>query len=103
MHKLAKIALITNLILVLFFVYANFLVWDVFNGNNVLHRTVFATHWGFNNYILTFYDYLPDGSVAMVNGIFIYPNYPIYLFFVAIAVNLFFIYKLSKKQPTTMN
>jgi hypothetical protein len=97
MHKIAKIAVITNIILVLLFVYSNLLVWDVFNGNNALHRTVFATHWGFNNYSLTFYDYLSDGSVAMVQGIFIYPNYPIYLFFVAIAVNLFFIYNLSKK------
>jgi hypothetical protein len=96
MHKIAKIAVVTNLILVLLFVYSNLLVWDVFNGNNAMHRTVFATHWGFNNYGLTFYDYLPDGSVAMVQGIFIYPNYPIYLFFVAITVNLFFIYKIGK-------
>ncbi len=97
MHKIAKIAMVTNLILALLFIYSNLLVWDVFNGNNALHRTEFATHWGFNNYLLTFYDHLPDGSVGVVQGIFIYPNFPICVFFVALAVNLFFIYKLSKK------
>ena len=93
MHKLGKIAVVTNILLALLFVYSNFSLWSFVNAE---YPYLIASHWsplGISapHYVIT------DGSFAMVQTVFLYFNFPFWLFFISIAVNLYFILKLSKE------
>lgn len=100
MQKLLRYAVAVNVLLALLFVYSNYLIWDVFNGNNALHRTVFATHWNPFTYSLTFYDYFSNGDADVVQGIFQYTNYPFWIFWASMTVNLYFLYRLQRIKET---
>jgi hypothetical protein len=87
MHKITKIAIVTNLILALFFVYSNLEIWRILN--NALTVTLKPSHW-----YLSAIDIQYDTGMLDLTRM---PNFPFWIFFVALAVNLYFIYKLSKE------
>ncbi len=96
MHKIAMYAIATNLIVSLVFIYSNFTLWNSVNGESPY---VIASHWSPLGIIATHY-VINDGSYSMLTTFYSYFNYPFWLFFVAIAANLYFVYKLSKKSKT---
>lgn len=95
MQKIAKIALISNLILTALFILSSLLLWNQINGNG--HSLIVSSHWNPLTVVATHYGYTVSGDFVAGLGIFQYYNLPFWIFFVAIAVNLYFIYKLSKK------
>ena len=86
--------IIVNVVLVLLFVASNFVVWDAVDIHPVLGNTVMNPI----NVIVSMWGTVVDGNIERVDGMSILPNLPFWIFFVALAVNLYFIFKLSKKQ-----
>jgi len=90
---MAKYAIAVNLLLALVFVYSNFSIWDLVNAE---YPYLIASHWsplGISapHYVIT------DGSIAIVQTVFLYFNTPFWIFWVLLAVNLFFILMISKE------
>ncbi len=86
-HKIAKIAIITNVILGLLFIVSNF-VFDYF-GNMPSHHVLWSPLW------LHFYNYV---TAAQIGDFGVQePNFSFYFFWASIAVNLYFILRMSKE------
>jgi hypothetical protein len=92
MRKIAKIAIATNVILAMMFIVFNYLLWDYVQS---FTNFKFVT---FNLFEILAFP-LSEYGYAISIDTSAMPNLPFWLFFVAIAVNLYFIYKLSK-TPT---
>jgi D-alanyl-lipoteichoic acid acyltransferase DltB (MBOAT superfamily) len=94
MHKIAKYAIIINVILSLLFVVSNF-VFDYF-ANMPSHHALWSPLW------LTFYNYQAAATIGDIGVP--EPNFSFYFFWASIAINLYSILKLSteaKKQSQT--
>jgi len=92
MLKMAKLAIAVNLLLALLFVYSNFSLWGLVNAE---YPYLIASNWsplGISapHYVIT------DGSFAIMQTVFLYFNTPFWIFWVLLAVNLFFILIISK-------
>ena len=86
--------IIVNAVLILLFVASNYGIWDMVNSNTHLgHTSMNAV-----NIVESMWGDVVDGNIERINGLSILPNLPFWLFFVTVAVNLYFIFKLSKKQ-----
>ena len=92
MVKLRSI-IIVNALLILLFVVTNYVIWNAVDIHPILGNTVMNPI----NVIVSMWGTVVDGNVERVDGLSILPNLPFWLFFVAVAVNLYFIFKLSKK------
>jgi|WetSurMetagenome_2_1015567.scaffolds.fasta_scaffold79603_2 hypothetical protein len=94
--KRLVLAIVANAFLVLLFVYSNFIIWSELNSEPALLRSLhFGPFWiqDIHAGIVT------SGNLfSPVNGVILLENFPFWLFFVAIAVNLFFLYKLQKES-----
>jgi Ni,Fe-hydrogenase I cytochrome b subunit len=90
MHKIAKIALITNSILSLLFVYSSFWLWGLVRSNE--HYLV-TSSWGPFSVLVRWYGY--NGSAVQTFDL--YSNYPFWIFCALVIVNLFFILMISKE------
>ena len=86
--------IIVNAALILLFVASNYVVWDMVNSNTHLGHTSMNAI----NIVESMWGDVIDGNIERINGLSILPNLPFWLFFVTVAVNLYFIFKLSKKQ-----
>ncbi len=95
MIKIVKYAIIVNIILGLVFVYSNLSLWSQINGNST--SLIISSSWNPFTVSAMHYSYL-NGVFSAVQTIFFYYNIPFWLFFVAIAVNLYFIVKLGKRN-----
>ena len=84
--------IIVNAALILLFVASNYVVWDMVNSNTHLGHTSMNAI----NIVESMWGDVIDGNIERINGLSILPNLPFWLFFVAVALNLFFIYKLSR-------
>ena len=93
MNNIAKIAVVFNLIIGLVFIYSNLTLWNSVNAESPY---LIASHWSPLGIVATHY-IMNDGSLSMVQTLFLYFNSPFWIFFIAIAVNLYFIYRMSKK------
>jgi hypothetical protein len=94
MLKIAKYAMVFNLIMALIFVYSNFALW---NSVNAEYPYLIASNWsplGISapHYIIT------DGSFSMVQTLYMYFNTPFWVFWVLLIANLYFIVKISKES-----
>jgi hypothetical protein len=91
MHKIAKMAIVTNLIIALLFIGFNYIVWDDVQSTSHLVQLVNFTP------LLIFIQPLGALDNWQIHPISLAKvpmfNFPFWLFF---AANLFFIYKLSK-------
>ena len=86
--------IIVNAVLILLFVASNYGIWDMVNSNTHLGHTSMNAI----NIVESMWGDVIDGNIERINGLSILPNLPFWLFFVTVAVNLYFIFKLSKKQ-----
>jgi len=90
MHKIAKIAILTNSVLVLLFVYSSFWLWDLVRSNE---SHLVTSSWGPFSVLVRWFGY--DGSA--VQTFWFYNNYPFWIFIVLVVANLFFILMMSKE------
>lgn len=97
MHKIVKYAIIANIFLALFFGYSNFSLWGLVNSD---HPILINSYWGPFIISATHHYLYDDGSLSTVQTTFVYGNYPFWLFWVAIAVNLCFIIILGRNKET---
>ena len=87
--------IVVNALLILLFLIANYAMWNMVNSNTHLGHTtmnplyVIESMWG-----------VVDGKIYRIDGMGIMPNLPFWLFFVTIAVNFYFIYKLQRSNET---
>jgi hypothetical protein len=101
MHKIAKIAIVTNLILALLFIGFNYIVWD--DAQSTSHLVQLVTFSPFLIFIQPLGG-LENGMIVPISMAKVPMfSFPFWIFFVAIAVNLYFMYKLSEKQPLAKN
>lgn len=96
--KLRNIFVI-NAVLLLLFVLANYAVWDMVNSNTHLGHTSMNPI----NIVESMWGDVVDGNVERIDGLSIMFNFPFWLFFVSVAVNLFFIFKQNKKANVQTN
>lgn len=87
MHRIAKIAIVVNLVLVVWFVLSNLFLWNQVNGWLKIGS---GSQWSVFSVV---YEPLAENAHLASEQV---PNFPFWIFFAALAVNLFFIYKLSK-------
>ncbi len=100
MRKIAKIAVVTNLLLALLFAYSSFSLWGLVDAE---YPYLIASYWGPIGVSAPHYAVNSEGHIAVVQAIFWYYNFPFWIFFVALAVNLYFFYKLSKNDRIIRN
>jgi hypothetical protein len=94
MHKMAKYAMVVNIIIAAIFVYSNFSLWSLVNAE---YPYLIASHWsplGISapHYIIT------DGSFSSVQTVFLYFNTPFWVFWALLMANLYFIVRISKES-----
>ncbi len=96
--------LLANVLLILLFVYANYAIWEVIN----FHRAVnyFLAHGngitGEPQTVTSGPFFIYNHGVDMNGGTSMF-NSPFWIFFVAIAVNIYFMFKLQKTNETKQN
>ena len=96
MHSIVKVAVVANVILVLVFVFSNYVVWDYVQSTSYLVQLVSFSP--FSIFVVPL-GALENGKIIAIQLVKdAMPNFPFWLFFVAVAVNLYFIFKLSKKN-----
>jgi hypothetical protein len=91
MQKIAKIAILTNGILLSLFVYSSFWIWDLVRSTE---NHLVTSSWGVFSVLVRWYGY--NGSA--VTTFWNYPNYPFWIFIVLVVANLIFILMMSKKS-----
>lgn len=91
-------AILTNAILIFLYVYFNYAVWAELNGEpNMLRLIKFGPFSIQDSHIGT----LINGTqFVSVNGIVLMQNYPFWLFFVAIAINFYFLFRMQRSNET---
>jgi hypothetical protein len=94
MQKLVRYAIVANILLGVLFVYANYALWDQVNAE---YPYLIASHWSPLGIVAPHY-ILNDNSIAIVQRLYSYFNYPFWIFFVLMAVNLYFIIKIAKTK-----
>ena len=87
MRKLVIYAIIVNIVLGLFYLYSNVFVWNYFNqwdgtGYRIVWSPIFITPHTIS-------------EMGLPSGLHSLPNVPFFLFWVILAINLFFIIKLG--------
>ena len=99
MLKIAKTAIICNIILVLIFVYTNFSLWELVNAE---YPYMIASHWSPLGISAPHY-IISDGSFSIVQTAYMYFNTPFWIFWVLLIVNLYFIVKIGKEAKSQTN
>jgi len=99
MHKIVKIALATNLLMALFFVASNYTIWDFASSSSQLVKLVNFSPF---SVAASFPGEWVNGQIIPVQCLPSAPifNFPFWLFFGTLALNLFFIFELSRKPNT---
>ena len=85
---------IVNVVLILLFVLANYALWNMVNSDTHLGHTTMNPL----NVIESMWGDVVDGKIYRIDGMGIMPNFPFWIFFIAIAVNLYFIYRLQRTE-----
>jgi len=96
MLRQLRTIIIVNAVLILLFILTNYGIWDVVTSNTHLGHTSMNAF----NVVESLWGDVVDGQICRIDGMFIMPNFPFWLFFVAIAVNLLFIIKLQRSKET---
>jgi hypothetical protein len=87
--KQLRIIIATNILLVLVYIWGNYIIWAEFSSYPTSERFVVYNAFSIID------------SIAGTNGITVITNFPFWLFFVAIAVNVYFIVRLQKSKFDT--
>ena len=96
MSKQFKLMIMVNALLIFLFLIANYALWNMVNSNTHLGHTVMNPL----NVIESMWGDVVDGEIYRIDGMGIMPNFPFWLFFVAIAVNMYFIFRLQRTKET---
>ncbi len=96
MHKIVKYAIVANILLCALFIYANYSLW---NSVNAEYPYLITSHWSPLGIVATHY-IISDGSISMLDALYLYFNFPFWIFFLLLAANLFFIAKLARIQSS---
>jgi len=101
MQRIVRYALIINLILACAFVYSNLSLWSFVNAE---YPYLVSSHWSPLGIVAPHYQYA-DGNISLIQTPFLAFNYPFWIFWIMLAINLGFIIKLGRnkeaKQSTT--
>jgi len=100
MHKIAKYAIVFNIIIALIFVYSNFALWSLVNAE---YPYLIYSHWSPLGISAPHYVINNDGSIAQLQTVYSYFNSPFWIFWVLLAANLYFILKISREVKQTSN
>jgi hypothetical protein len=100
MHKIAKYAIVVNIIIALIFVYSNFALWSLVNAE---YPYLITSHWSPLGISAPHYVINNDGSIAQLQTVYSYFNSPFWIFWVLLVANLYFILKISGKVKQTSN
>ena len=87
MLKIVKYALLLNLVFSLLFIYANYLQWDFFNGNNIGHTTLISSHWSPFS-ILAVLHVANGNTFTTIQTVIELNNTPFLLFWILLIINL---------------
>jgi len=100
MSRPFRTIIIINSLLVLLFIAVNYGIWSQFNSNgNALGFSRWNPFW-----ITDIHSgVLVNGNWMALSGMVIFPNFPFWLFFISTAINLYFVYKLTKDKETKPN
>ncbi len=93
MHKIAKYAIVINILLALIFVYSNFSLWASVNGDN---NYIIASHWSPLGISAPHYIF-DNNKVSIVQTVYSYFNTPFWIFWLLLIVNLYLTAKLGKE------
>jgi hypothetical protein len=95
MHKIAKYAIVVNIIIALIFVYSNVALWSLVNAE---YPYLVYSHWSPLGISAPHYIINNEGSIAQLQTVYSYFNSPFWIFWVLLMVNLYFIVKISKES-----
>jgi len=93
MHKIVKYAIVTNILLALLFVYSNFALWGLVNGE---YPYLITSHWSPLEISAPHY-IINNDNVSIVQTIYMYFNTPFWIFWLLMVVNLYFVLKISRE------
>jgi hypothetical protein len=98
MHKQFKLMILVNILLSLLFFFSNFSIWAELNSDPTVLRSVVFTPFSITDShagsVVNGNQFIPlSGIVGML-------NFPFLLFFIAIAVNISFIFRLQRSKET---
>ena len=101
MLRQLRTIIIVNAVLILLFILTNYGIWDVVTSNTHLGHTSMNAF----NVVESIWGDVVDGQIYRIDGMFIMPNFPFWLFFISTAANLILFVKLIrdyelKQKPT---
>jgi hypothetical protein len=99
MRKIVRYAIVINILLALLFIYSNYTLWNLVNGNN---NYFINSHWSPLGISAPHYTY-SNGTLSIVQTVYLYWNTPFWIFWVLLIANLYFILKISKETKQTRN
>ncbi len=94
-NKLVACVFVFNVLMALAFVYSNSSLWD---SVNTTYPTMTVSQWSPFSIHVMYYHYA-DGMLSVVQGIFLYFNYPFWLFWVTMMGNLVLMALILRRQP----
>jgi hypothetical protein len=100
MHKIAKHAIVVNIIITLIFIYSNFALWSLVNAE---YPYLITSHWSPLGISAPHYVINNDGSIAQLQTVYSYFNSPFWIFWVLLVANLYLILKISREVKQTSN
>lgn len=101
MPKQFKLMLLANIFLILFFVLTSYSIANDFNSspNDLLY-----VKWNFFGFIHILHSgYLVNGNYYDIGADRLFIDFPFWLFFVTVAVNMYFMFKLQRSNETKQN
>ena len=102
MIKILKIAMIINITVSMFFIYTSYIQWDLFNGNNIAETKIISSSWNAYRINIVFHRY-DNNAFSTMQTIFTYYNFPFWLFWILLAVNIFLVFYLTKEKAHEIN
>jgi hypothetical protein len=98
--KIKIIAISINILIAFLFVYASFLQWEMFSGNNQFKTPYTSSQWDPLTVNVVFHTY-NNGQFSTITSIFIYPNLPFILFVIATFANVILFIMMKTETPST--
>ncbi len=95
-NKLMAFVFVFNVLMALAFVYGNFSLWA---SVSTTYPTMTASQLSPFSIHVMYYHYT-DGTISVVQGIFLYFNYPFWLFWVSMIGNLVLMVLILRRQPS---
>jgi len=96
MHRITKYAIVANLLLALAFIYSNYSLWNFVNAE---YPFLVASHWSPLGIVAPHYQYT-EGNISLIQTPFLAFNFPFWIFWTVLAINLVFIIKLGRNKET---